>query len=95
MGREVVGISVTATVVTGSTVGIAVVGGGVFNVVGAVVVAVVIILGVGTRVICVEGFVTYPLFPISGFWSWFNRLTFLLVESGTLGEFTLLSAHMV
>ena len=67
VGRGVVGISVTATVVTVRTVGTAVVGGGVFNVVGAVVVAVVIILVVGTRVICVEGFVTYPLFVISGF----------------------------
>ena len=67
VGRGVVGISVTTTVVSGTTVGTAVVGGGVFKVVGAVVVAVVIILVVGTRVICVEGFVTYPLFTISGF----------------------------
>ena len=67
VGRRVVGISVNATVVTCRTVGSAVVVGGVFNVVASVVVAVVIILVVGTRVICVEGFVTYPLFVISGF----------------------------
>ena len=67
VGRGVVSISVTATVVAGRTVGTAVVGGGVFKVVGAVVVAIVIILVVGTRVICVEGFVTYPPFTISGF----------------------------
>lgn len=95
VGRRVVGISVTATVVSGRIVGTAVVGG-VFNVVGAVVVvAIVIILVVGARVICVEGFITYPLFTIRGFLSWFNRLTVLLVQRGTLGEFTLLSAHMV
>ena len=58
VGREVLGISVTAAVVSGRTVGTAVVGGGVCNVVGAVVGAVVIIIVVGARVICVEGFVT-------------------------------------
>ena len=67
VGRRVVGISVTATVVSGRIVGTAVVGGGVCNVMGAVVGAVVIIFVVGTTVICVEGFVTYPLFTISGF----------------------------
>ena len=67
MGRGVVGISVTATVVAGRTVGTAEVGGGVCNVVGTVVGAVVIILVVGARVICVVGFVTYPLFVINGF----------------------------
>ena len=67
VGRGVVSISVTAAVVSGKIVGTAVVGWGVFNVVGAVVVAIVTILVVGTRVICVVGFVTYPLFTISGF----------------------------
>ena len=65
VGRDVVGSSVTAGVVSGKTVGTAVVGTGVFNVVGAVV-AIDVILVVG-RDICVVGFVTYPLSPISGF----------------------------
>ncbi len=99
VGTEVVVISVTAVVsgkiVIGKIVGTAVVGRDVFNVVGAIVVTIDVIFAVGTRVNCVVGFVTYPLFPISGFWSWMSRLPFWLVMRGALGEFTELSAQMV
>jgi len=78
-GTVVAGLEV-ATVV-GTVVG-RLVGGvvaGVVTTVCRVVGRTVVVRVVGFVVTAVVGFVTYPWFPIRGFWSWTSTLTFPLV----------------